>query len=255
LFDVEPELEAESDEEPERTPEPEESGSPSAVELAVAFGQVLRDLGKTALDRLRPRSVLYLHLSAEAVQNIPGCGVARVEDPLAGGPISTAQLRGWLANHRITVTGVIDPTRAESVDEYVVPAHLREASRLLHPYETAPWGTTATQEADQDHTIAYVPIDQGGPPGQTGLDNLGPLGRRHHLSKTFDGFAVHQPTLGIYLWRTPTGHWYQVDHRGTQPLGKTPPPVLDLPTSRLRTAELSKPERQLRDLILKQSVA
>ena len=120
---------------------------------------------------------------------------------------------------------MLDPTDAEPVDGYEIPLHLREAVRLLHPYETFPYGTAATGQADLDHTIPYVPMDEGGPPGQTALANLGPLGRRHHLAKTFDGFTVHQPTVGLYYWRTPTGHWYQVDHRGTRPLGNHPGPT------------------------------
>jgi hypothetical protein len=26
----------------------------------------------------------------------------------------------------------------------------------------------------------------------------------------------------VYLWRSPHGYWYRVDHTGTHPLGKTP---------------------------------
>ena len=119
-------------------PECEPPSPPSAVELGVAFGQLLKQLGTKAIDRLRPRSVLYLHLAAEAVQGTPGCGVARVEDPLAGGPISTAQLKSWLAHDQITVKPVIDPTDTEPVAAHEIPLHLREAMRLLTPHETFP---------------------------------------------------------------------------------------------------------------------
>jgi hypothetical protein len=30
----------------------------------------------------------------------------------------------------------------------------------------------------------------------------------------------------MYLWRTPTGHWYQVDNQGTHPLGRQTPAIL-----------------------------
>jgi hypothetical protein len=223
--------------------------SPSAVELAVAFGRILKQLGGTALDRLRPRSVLYLHLSADAVQGPEGTGVVRVDDPIAGGPIGISQLRAWLANDRITVKPVVDPTDTEPVDGYEIPLQHREAMHLLAPYEVWPYGTTATRWADIDHTVPYVPPDDGGPPGQTALGNLGPLGRRHHLAKTFDGFTVHQPVRGLYLWRTPTGHWFRVDHRGTARLGKERPPTLEL-ADRHESVAMTVVERRLRDGLL-----
>ena len=240
--------------------EPAESGSvsASAVELAVAFGRVLGDLGATALDRLRPRSVLYMHLAAEAVQGVPGCGVARVEDPVARGPISLEQLKAWLGHDRVTVRPVLDPTTATPVDDYEVPAQLREAVRLLNPYETFPYGTTPSGQADLDHPVPYRPKNKGGPPGQTALTNLGPLGRTHHLAKTFHGFVVHQLAIGLYLWRSPTGHWYQVDHRGTRYLGRYPgdtrPAALEV-AERHDTTGMTTLETRLRDLVLRNVAA
>jgi hypothetical protein len=58
------------------------------------------------------------------------------------------------------------------------------------------------------------------------LDNLGPLARGHHRAKTFGGFTCHQPLPGLYLWRTPTGHWYQVDNTGTTALGPATPDLV-----------------------------
>lgn len=64
-----------------------------------------------------------------------------------------------------------------------------------------------------------MPPDEGGPPGQTGLDNLGPLTAFHHRIKTFGEWQVRQPFPGIYLWRDPHGRCYLVDHTGTRRLG------------------------------------
>lgn len=238
----------------------EQSGPSSAVELAVAFGRALQRLGAEALDRLRPSSVLYVHLSAEAVQGRPGCGVARVEDALAGGPVSIDQLRACLAHDRVVVKPVIDPTDCEPVDCYEIPLRLREAARLLNPYEIHPYGTVLSRQADLDHPIPYVSPARGGPPGQTGLHNLGPLGRRHHLAKTFDGFAVRQLATGLYLWRSPTGHWFQVDHRGTRHLGRREPDAVGtaarLSTSGTAdTAGMSRTERRFRDVIVRHAAA
>ena len=51
---------------------------------------------------------------------------------------------------------------------------------------------------------------------QTGMDNLGPLGRFHHRVRTHGNWAVEQPFPGIYLWRAPHGSIYLVDHTGTR---------------------------------------
>jgi hypothetical protein len=203
--------------------EPAEPGGLSAVEAAVLVGRALQELGEQAWDRLRPTSVLYLHLSQEAVQGLAGAQVARVERI---GPISVEQLREWLGIDQVVVRPVLDPTGVPALDSYEVRGDLREAVQLLHPHEIFPWGTLDSRAADKDHTFAYVPLDEGGPPGQTGIDNIGPLGRRHHRGKTTGAFTCHQPLPGMFLWRTPTGHWYQVDSQGTHPLGRQTPPIL-----------------------------
>jgi hypothetical protein len=251
-------LATDSDSEGRSVPAQEDTGFPSAAELAVAFGRVLQRMGSTVLDRLRPKSVLHLHLAAEAVQGRPGCGVARVDDAIAGGPISTDQLKRWLGNDRVTVRPVIDPTGIEPVSEYAIPLEMREAVRLLNPIETFPWGTASSAAADVDHATPYVPMEDGGPPGQTALTNLGPLGRTHHLAKTFDGFVVHQLALGLYLWRSPTGHWFQVDHLGTRTLGRYPhgkrPAALDV-AARTSRGDLSPMEHRLRDHVIRHAAA
>jgi hypothetical protein len=238
----------------EPAPEPSEPSPPSAVELAVAFGRILQSLGARAIERLRPRSVLYLHLAAEAVQGHPTTGVVRVEDPIAGGPIGLTQLRTWLATDRITLRPVIDPTGIEPVDGYEIPHQHREATHLLAPYEVFPYGTLPSRQTDTDHTEPYVRIDKGGPPGQTTITNLGPLSRRHHLAKTFGAFTVHRPTLGLHYWRTPTGHWYQVDHRGTHPHGTHRPAALDT-AQRFDTTTMSTSEKHFRDQLIRHQAA
>ena len=118
----------------------------------------------------------------------------------------------------------------------------------LHPVEVFPYGTTPTRTADLDHT---QPHRQPGPPGQTRRGNLGPLSRHHHRAKTFGGFTCHQPLPGLYLWRTPTGHWYQVDHTGTHHLGRTTPEILDPLTGRTTDRPpSSRMEAALRDIQL-----
>ena len=75
---------------------------------------------------------------------------------------------------------------------------------------------TATRDGvDFDHSRPY---DPGGPPGQTGTHNTGPLRRRHHRWKTHGGYRARAAGPGRHLWQTPHGLCYLVDHRGTHAL-------------------------------------
>jgi hypothetical protein len=244
--------------EAEHAPEPE--GSTSAVELAAAFGRELAAAGPALWKRLRPRTVLYVHLSDAAVASLnreaaPGNaapGVARVEDL---GPAGLTQLRDWLGqgwdHDALEVRPVIDPDRQTPVDDYQTPPAMAETMRLREPFETFPYGTTPSRSpgaagADLDHSIPYTPPTRGGPPGQTGLHNLGPLSRHHHRAKTFGAFTCHQPLPGLYLWATPSGHWYRVDPTGTHPLGRETPAIL---RQRHDPDPLTPAEQHLRGLL------
>jgi hypothetical protein len=47
--------------------------------------------------------------------------------------------------------------------------------------------------------------------------------RFEHRIKTHGrGWRHRQPVPGVFLWRTPHGHWFRTDHTGTHPLGKHP---------------------------------
>src|SRR5205085_2390652 len=78
--------------------EQEAVDDPSPVELGAFFGRMLQELGTSVVDRLRPRSVLYVHLAEEAVQGVPGTAVARIEQH---GAISLPDLTEWLGHDRI----------------------------------------------------------------------------------------------------------------------------------------------------------
>ncbi|MGH3411785.1 MAG: HNH endonuclease signature motif containing protein, partial [Marmoricola sp.] len=65
---------------------------------------------------------------------------------------------------------------------------------------------------DLDHIEAYLPSDEGGPPGQTRPDNLAPLCRRHHRCKTFTRWRYGRGQRdGTYEWTDPGGRRYLVD--------------------------------------------
>ncbi len=169
-------------------------------------------------DRARPRAVIYIHLSEEAVR--AGSGIARVEDV---GPVLLSQLHTLLGEQcSINLKPVIDlPAGHTPVDSYEIPARLREQLHLRYPADVFPYAAAVSRRIDLDHTIPYLNPDRGGPPGQTRIGNLGPHARQHHRLKTFAGWQVRQPEPGTWLWRSPHGRIYLINATGTHPLGNT----------------------------------
>ena len=169
-------------------------------------------------DRARPRAIIYIHLSEEAVR--AGSGIARVEDV---GPVLLSQLHTLLGEHcSINLKPVIDlPAGHTPIDSYEIPARLREQLHLRYPADVFPYAATVSRRIDLDHTIPYLSPDKGGPPGQTRIGNLGPHTRRNHRLKTHAGWQVRQPEPGTWLWRSPHGRIYLVNATGTHPLGNT----------------------------------
>jgi hypothetical protein len=169
-------------------------------------------------ERTRPRAVVYVHLSAEALTG--GTGVARVEDV---GPVLLCRLRLLLGEHcTINLKPVIDlPAGHTPIDAYEIPASLREQLQLRDPADVFPYAAAVSRSIDVDHTIPYLSPDRGGPPGQTRLGNLGPHVRHHHRQKTHGRWRVRQPEPGTWLWRSPHGRIYLVNAIGTHPLGDT----------------------------------
>ena len=52
------------------------------------------------------------------------------------------------------------------------------------------------------------------------MDNYGPMTVFHHRIKTFGAWTVKQPFSGIFIWRSPQGEHYLVDHTGTRKVTK-----------------------------------
>jgi hypothetical protein len=165
----------------------------------------------------RPPVTLYLHLSQESLTRDEH-GVARFEGL---GPVTVEQVRRWLGHCQVTVKPVIDLADQAPVDGYEVPDRLREAVQLRSPADVFPYATSLGRRKDADHTIAYVDPDHGGPPGQTALDNLGPMVRRNHRIKTHSRWQVTQVSNGVFVWRSPHGRLFLVDHTGTHPIFDT----------------------------------
>lgn len=176
-------------------------------------------------DKLRPKAVLHVRVSEEALRS--GVGVAVCENDGVG-PITVAEAIDLLGHCQVSVRPVLDLRDQLPVDAYEIPAAMRDSLALHRPSSVFPWtgtGLGAGRRTDIDHTVPYLAMSLGGSPGQTRIDNLGPLHRFAHRVKTHGrGWAHHQPVPGVYLWRTPHGYWYRVDRHGTHPLGRDPDP-------------------------------
>jgi hypothetical protein len=103
-----------------------------------------------------------------------------------------------------------------------VPARIGEALWLRNPACVTPYSSNLSRKKDADHVVSYLSPEQGGPPGQTSMENLGLLSRFPHPVKTHGRWRLRQPSPGVFEWRSPHGYGFRVDHRGTHPLGKDP---------------------------------
>jgi Domain of unknown function (DUF222) len=189
-----------------------------------AFVKALRTVGP---GRVGPAATLYVHMSRESldaaragVASGAACGVARVEGV---GPVTIGQVQEFLGHARVRVQPVIDLAEDCPVDGYEVPDRMAQALHLRTPRGVFPYSSNLSRRKDRDHTLPYVPPDRGGPPGQTRISNLGPMGRYAHRVKTHGrGWRHYQPVPGVFLWRTPHGYWLRTDHTGTHQLGRHP---------------------------------
>ena len=100
---------------------------------------------------------------------------------------------------------------------YEHPESLKEQTYLRTCGDYWPYATSTSRDVDYDHPRSYVHrAGSRPPPGQTGSHNSGPLGRRHHRWKTHAGFRSRQCGEGRYVWLTPHGMAFLVDHLGTR---------------------------------------
>ena len=151
-------------------------------------------------------------------------GVARVEGL---GPVTLTGLQALLARTPLTVKPVLDLSDRVRSTAYEHPESLKERVHLTTGGDYWPYATSTNRNVDYDHP---TPHDATGPPGQTGTHNSGPLGRRHHRWKTHAGYRSRQCGQGRYVWLTPHGLGYLVDHRGTRRISnKHARMILDAP--------------------------
>jgi hypothetical protein len=188
----------------------EDADAPSR---ATAFPADLLDALRSAdLSPLAPRSVLYVHLHEAALAGTDA--VARAEGL---GPVPLSALCGLLGRTRLTVRPVRDLSSRVRTTAYEHPESLKEQTYLRTGGDYWPYATSTSRRVDYDHPTAYrPPHTDTGPPGQTGSHNSGPLGRRHHRWKTHAGYRSRQCGDGRYVWLTPHGLAFLIDHLGTR---------------------------------------
>jgi hypothetical protein len=215
-----PELIGEADVHPSQNDADDPAPEPAPCPTCAGAGQVTGD--PTAFVRpqvdprkLLPDATLYVHLSEEALRT--GRGVAWMEGI---GPITLGQVVEFLGHTHVRTVPVRDLADDRAVDGHRPPEWMAETLHLRNPACVSPWSSNLSRKKDKDHNRPYVPPDDGGPPGQTRLDNLAPLHRFPHRVKTHGRWRLRQTSPGVYEWRTPHGYRYRVDATGTHPLGK-----------------------------------
>ena len=147
-------------------------------------------------------------------------GVARIEGI---GALDRTTLRRFLGHTRVTVRPVVDLNTIAPVDQYEIPAGMRQHVLARNPVEVFPYSTRPAGSCDLDHTEPYDWTAPAGA-GQTRPDNLGPLSRRTHRAKTAKLWQVEQWQPGWYTWTSPHGFQYEVGPYGTTALGRPQPP-------------------------------
>lgn len=184
-----------------------------AAEVEDLVGEIVKRIDQM---KLAPAETLHIHVSAEAFTK-PEDSVARVEKI---GPALLSTVRSWLGEAcKVRLLPVLDVEGVVPVDRYETPNRMRDALLARTAASVFPWSSSLNRHNDLDHTIPFVPIPAG-PPGQTGLHNLGPLARNEHRPRTIGRMKLRQPWPGTYVWRTRFGRVLIVNDAGTHDLGK-----------------------------------
>ncbi len=157
---------------------------------------------------------LYVHLTPAdlAADLADGTGAASIEKL---GAATTQLLTDWLtrfaaAGTKITLRPVLDLNSDQAVDQHDPPEAMRETVMLRDATCVFPGCRRDSRICDLDHITEYLPMEDGGPPGQTNLANLAPLCRSHHRVKTHTAWHYKRLDDGSYEWTAPTGHQYRV---------------------------------------------
>jgi hypothetical protein len=131
------------------------------------------------------------------------------------GAATMAKLREWVGHAQVEIQPVLNMARRGAVDQHDPPPWMQELVRLRDGHCVFPRCTVDADDCDLDHEVPYIPIDEGGPPGQTHPDGLACLCRRHHRAKTARVWRYQRTPEGHYLWHGPHGARYLRTPEGT----------------------------------------
>ncbi len=153
---------------------------------------------------------LYVHLTPADLDT--PVGAASVEKL---GAASTRLLTDWLTRFaqtgaKVTLRPVLDLNTELAVDQHDAPPAMRETVILRDGHCVFPGCRRDSRACDLDHITEYLPMEDGGPPGQTHPGNLAPLCRTPHRVKTHSRWRYKRLDDGAYTWTSPTGHQYTV---------------------------------------------
>ena len=165
-------------------------------------------------------ATLYVHLTGDDLHRHTEHGETTPADVEKLGTATLDLLKTWLQRFSgITLKPVLDMAKSTSstdaVDQHDPPAWMRDLVILRDGHCVFPGCNVDARRCDLDHTVPYVPMDEGGPPGQTHPANLACLCRRHHRLKTFTAWRYERAGPGIYAWTNPHGLTYE-----SRPTGK-----------------------------------
>ncbi|GAA2145992.1 HNH endonuclease signature motif containing protein [Nocardioides koreensis] len=161
----------------------------------------------------RRQTILYVHASLADLLHLDQHAVGQMEKL---GPATLAKLRDWLnRSEDVVVRPVLDLNRCPAVDGHDPSEEIREIVILRDGHCVFPWCAVDARHTDLDHIEPYLPLDEGGPPGQTNPHNLACLCRRHHRCKTSGRWRYRRRPDGTYEWHGPHGRSYLVTPLGT----------------------------------------
>ena len=96
------------------------------------------------------------------------------------------------------------------MDQHDPPQAMRETVMLRDAHCVFPGCSHDSRTCDLDHITEYLPMEDGGPPGQTSPANLAPLCRPHHRVKTHTAWRYKRLDDDSYVWTAPTGHQHHL---------------------------------------------
>ena len=166
------------------------------------------DPGRSKIRRLTDEAVLWLHLDESQLHDLDTFPAPIRDERL--GTLSSDLLATWLADTTVVVKPVLDLRRDDAVDHHDPPGWMADQVRLRDPCCVFPGCRRDSRACDLDHIVPFVPINRGGPPGQTFALGLAPLCRRHHRAKTHTAWRYVRRPDGSYRWTSPLGRIHTV---------------------------------------------